>query len=339
MVMRRLMLSAFAAAAASTMVLGQPAASLPVETLLKDRLGVSAVEIARFTGGETVVWNVPGSVGNEIAGAGAIRTKGDLRRLVAWLKDIEAFMRAAGTVNVGAIGEPPTAADFARISFDDVNVSELSSCRPGQCDFRMPAKYIDRFQTVDWKAGDAKARAAALTRDLLGEYVTAYQKGGDAALGAHHNQKSPNQIADQFQDMLRRATKVWDLAFPFASYLETFPKAAPAGTESRFYWTRDKVGFSPALTLHHVVLQQFPDGRVLLADKQFYASRQIDVALMIALAIPNADHTSFDLIVSVKARADAVGGVAGRVLRGRIEKEMTEGLKVYLEWIRGSMAL
>jgi len=26
-------------------------------------------------------------------------------------------------------------------------------------------------------------------------------------------------------------------------------------------------------------------------------------------------------------------------LRGRIEKEMTDGLKMYLEWIRGSMAL
>ena len=122
--------------------------------------------------------------------------------------------------------------------------------------------------------------------------------------------------------MLRRATKVWDLAYPFVSYLETVPGERPDGTESRFYWTRDNVGRKPVLTLHHVAMQEFPDGRVLVADKQFYASRQIDAALLIALAIPDRRPDRFDLIVSVKARADAVSGAAGRMLRGRIEQEM-----------------
>ncbi len=169
--------------------------------------------------------------------------------------------------------------------------------------------------------------------------MTAYQAGGDSALGAHHDQKEPNAVAGQFQDMLRRATKVWDLAHPFASYLESFPAARPSGTESRFYWTRDKLGLKPILTLHHVVLQEFPDGRVLVADKQFYASRQFDAALLIGLAAPIPGRSGFDLVVSVKARADAVAGVTGRVLKGRIQKEMAGGLKMYLEWIRDSMAL
>ena len=70
------------------------------------------------------------------------------------------------------------------------------------------------------------------------------------------------------------------------------------------------------------MLQQFPDGRVLLADKQFYASRQLDTALMIALAVPNADYTSFDLVVSVKARADAMGGIAAtRAARPHRERD------------------
>lgn len=167
--------------------------------------------------------------------------------------------------------------------------------------------------------------------------MAAYQKGGDAALGAYHNQQQPNHAAVQFRDMLRRAATVWDLAHPFASYLETFPGARPDGTEDRFYWTRDNVGRKPVFTLHHVALQEFPDGRVLVADKQFYASRQFDAALLMALGIPTADHSRFDLIVSVKTRSDAVGGVAGRVLRGRIEKELTDGLKTYFEWIRASL--
>jgi len=41
----------------------------------------------------------------------------------------------------------------------------------------------------------------------------------------------------------------------------------------------------------------------------------------------------------VKARAGAISGVTGRVLRSRIEQEMTEGLRTYLAWIRDSMKL
>lgn len=318
----------------------QPAATLSAETILAERLGLPAAEVARFAAGEVVVRNVAATAGDEIAAAGAVRGPGDLRRLLAWLHDIESFIRAAGTQNVGAIKAPASAADFARLTLDDVDVSDLASCRPGRCEVRMPAAYLDRFQKeVNFKSPDARAQAAALTRTLLADYVAAYQQGGDLAAGALHNPQVPAESSNLFRDMLRRSTKVWDLAYPFVSYLETYPAAPPEKTESRFYWTRDKVGPKPALTLHHVVIQEFPDGRVLMADKQFYASRQIDAALVIALGIPTADTRRYDLLVSVKARADGVSGVAGRVLRGRIEREMTEGLRNYLTWIRDSMKL
>jgi hypothetical protein len=318
----------------------QPAATMTAETILAERLGVPAAEVARFVAGEVVVLNVAATADDEIAAAGAIRGPGDLRRLLAWVHDIESFMRAAGTQNVGAIAQPASAADFARLNLDEVDFSDLASCRPGRCEVRMPAAYLDRFQQeVNFKAPDARARAAALTRELLADYVAAYQKGGDAAAGALHNPQAPAESSNQFRDMLRRSTKAWDLAYPFVSYLETYPASPLEKTESKFYWTRDKVGLKPALTLHHVVIEEFPDGRLLVADKQFYASRQIDAALVIALGIPTADTRRYDLLVSVKARADGVRGVAGRVLRGRIESEMTEGLKNYLTWIRDSMKL
>lgn len=338
------MLRALAVAAlffgTSMVTRAQPAATLSAEALLRDRLGLSAAEVARFAAGEVVSRNVPETASNEIAAVGALRGAGNLKRLVAWLRDIESFMRAAGTQNVGAIKTPASAADFARLNLDDVDLADLASCRPGRCAVRMPAAYLQRLQKeVNFKAPDARAQAAALTRTLVAEYVAAYQKGGDAAVGALHDPSAPDQSANQFSDMLRRSTKVWDLAYPFVSYLETYPAAAPARIDSRFYWTRDAAIRKPTLTLHHVVLEELPEGRVLVADKQFYASRDLDAALMIALAIPAKDDKNFDLIVAIKARAGAISGVTGRVLRGRIENEMTEGLRTYLTWIRDSMKL
>jgi hypothetical protein len=272
--------------AASVIARGQPAATMSVEAMMKERLGFPAADIAKFESGRAMVWPVPANADNEVAAVGAIRAKGDLRRILAWLRDIEAFMRAAGTENVGAIADPATPADLARIPFD--------------------------------------AADAAAERARIADIIAGYQKRGDAS----------GKSTAEFQDMLRRSTRVWNLAHPFVSYLETFPNAAPPGTESRFYWTREK-----ALTLHHVAIQSLDGGRLLVADKQFYASQDIDAALVIVLGVPNADFTSFDLVVSVKARAAAMRGVAGRVLRGRIEKEVREGLAVYLDWIRGSAAL
>lgn len=338
--MHRLLAAAVIGAAASASVLGQPAASLTVEQLLQQRLGLAAADVARFTAGNAVVWSIPAAVGNEIAAAGAIRAKGDLRRLVAWLRDIESFMKATGTVNVGAIPNPASAADFGRLTLEGADLTDLKSCRPNDCEIRMPAEFLARFQKeVAWAGSGATAQATTLTRSLVAEYVAAYQKGGDAALGAFHDSTKPKQQANEFVDLLRRSTKVWDLAYPFTSYLESYPKDAPAGTESRFYWTRDKIGGKPTLTLHHVVLQELAGGRMLVADKQFYASRDISAALMIAFAVPNADNTSLDLVVSVKARADAVSGVAARMVRGRIDKAMRDTLTVYLEWIKASFAL
>jgi hypothetical protein len=284
--MRRLICCTVILLFASTIIRSQPAATMSVEALLKERLGVPAADVTRFGAGNAVVWPTTVNADNEVGAVGAIRAKGDLRRILAWLRDIESFVRAAGTENVGAISDPATPAELARIKIDGA--------------------------------------AAEAERTKIGGIVSAYQMRGDAA----------QHSTAEFQDMLRRSTRAWDLAHSFVSYLETFPTGAPPSTESRFYWTREK-----ALTLHHVVIQTLDGGRLLVADKQFYASQDIDAGLMIALGVPNADFTSFDLVVSVKARADAMRGVAGRLLRGRIEKEVREALTVYLEWIRGSAAL
>jgi hypothetical protein len=88
-----------------------------------------------------------------------------------------------------------------------------------------------------------------------------------------------------------------------------------------------------------VVIQEFPDGRAVLADKQFYASRQIDAAVLMAAAVPTADRKGFDLAVGLRARAGALGGVSGVVLRRTIERETVAAIRTYLEWIRASLAL
>jgi hypothetical protein len=311
-----------------------PAADLLV------RVGLTSEEAAKARAGQAVVRVLTPNADTEVAVAGAIRIRGNLERLVAWLRDVESFRKAIGTEAVGAFDRPARPEDFAQTVGAGIDLDELQRCRPGACDIRMPAAYLSRFASeVPWGTPPAATAAAALARQLLAEYAVAYQKGGDAALGAHHDQKAPQAIAADFQDLLRRATRLWNLAYPFASYLETFPADRPPDVEDRFYWTRESGLRQPVTTLHHVVLQRLPDKSLRLADKQFYASREFDTGLLVGQATPSPDGQTFDLVVSVRARGARLGSVAARVLRGRIERELADTLAVYLDWLQRNFAL
>ena len=216
-------------------------------------------------------------------------------------------MRASGTVNIGAINAPATAADFARVNLDDVDFSDLQSCRSGKCDFRMPPSYLDRFQKeVNWKAPDARTQAATLARALVAEYVPAYQKGGDngarsvsrPAAAESSRAAVPGHAAPRDQGV-GPGLSVRELPGNLPGKQPTSPSIA--------FMDADNIGRKPVFTLHHVAIQAFPDGACWLPTSSSTPAAY-RCGGIIALAIPTADQRGFDLIVSVKARADAVSG-------------------------------
>lgn len=304
------------------------------------RVGLTADEAARARSGQPAVRALPASVDEEVAVAGGIRIRGDVERLVRWLRDIEQFRKSLGSDVVGAIDRPARPGNFAGITAADLDLAELERCRPGRCDIRMPASYLARIpKEVPWGSPDAPPRAARLVQQLLADYTVAYQSGGDTALGSYHNQQQPEAVAAAFRDMVRRAVPLWQLAYDFASYLEEFPAQRPAAVEDRFYWTREALVRKPIATLHHVVLQRLPDGSLRFADKQFYASRDIDAALLVGQATPASDGKTFDLVISLHARVPRAGSVAGRLLRDTISREVVETFAAYLDWLQRSFAL
>ena len=253
----------------------------PTGSDLFTRVGLTAEEAASARSGQRVVRVLPTDVDTELAVAGAIRIRGDVERLAAWLRDIEQFRRSLGADVIGTIDSPARAENFSGLSPEE-----------GQ--------------------------------QLL-SHAAAYQRGG-------------SRSDDQFKDMLRRAAQLWQLAYPFAVYLEEYPASRPAGIDDRFYWTRETGDRNSVLTLHHVVLERLPDKSLRLADKQFYASRDIDAALLIGQATP-VQNGSFDLVVALRARVPKLGSAAARMLRGRVSREIADSFGTYLDWLKASFAL
>ena len=79
-------------------------------------------------------------------------------------------------------------------------------------------------------------------------------------------------------------------------------------------------------------------GDVIIADKTFYASRYFDVAALVLSMRDTPDGKGYYLIVGSRAKSSKLSGVAGRVLRGQVERAAVETVTMYLGWVRDSLA-
>jgi hypothetical protein len=313
---------------------------IDTEKILTERFGFSAAEIAEARSGRPVTKLLQSREATEIGVAGAVRINGTPDRLLYWLKDIASFRKAAELGISQKLSSPPQIGDFGDLSLSDDELKALEACRPGRCDLRLGDKAIARFQTeVDWAAPDAARRANLLTRQLMLQHALAYLQGGDVALGASHDEKTPRVAADEFRALLSQATNLYELAPALAAYLERFPAASLPESEQFLYWAKGGAGPEASISLHQFVVYNPTGGSVLLVDKQLYASRYTDTAILAISLGATADGAGYYALVGARARSTLLGGATARLLRGRVENVTRDTATMYLRWLQQSLQM
>jgi hypothetical protein len=326
-------LSLFAAAIVLTAAQGasgssvMQTASADPERVLTERFQFSAEEVSQARSGQPIARMIADRNRDELAIVGAVRLDGDKKRLVDWVRNIEHLRHAAELGLTRGIELPPAAQSFAELVLDAKDLAALQACRPGRCDLRVPDEVVAQFQSsVPWGAPEASAKANALFAGMLTEYAAAYLHGGDAAVG------------NNFGDLIRSATTLHELAPEFAAYLQKFPGSKLAGIDQRFYWTNLSGSSGSIVSLHHLIEYRRPSGDVMIADKTFYASRFFDVAALVLSMQEAPDGKGYYLIAGSRARSSRLTGVTARVLRGQVERAAVDTVKMYLVWLRDSLA-
>jgi hypothetical protein len=337
--MRRALIALLAggvtALAATLMTHAQP---LDIERVLTERFGLSAADLGQLRAGQSVTKTAP-IEGAEMVVFGAVRIPDDKERLVRWIRDVEGFRKAADVGISRKLGSPPAINDFGDLSLDAGELAALQKCKPGDCALRLGDRAIARFQAdVDWTAADAGRRANLLTRQLLLGYADAYLRGGDGALGAAHNERTPRLVADGFHALIQSATNLYALDKSLATYLERYPTAPSVPVEEFLYWAKGGLGPEPSITLHHLVIQRDQGSGIFIADKQLYASRYVDASLLVLWLAPPPDGQGYYLLAGLRARSSMLEGFMARMLRGRIEEESRSFLQIYLDWLRKSLS-
>ena len=129
-----------------------------------------------FPNGYTI--DLPGSLGNEPGAQNhEVADNAPEEAFVTRVRDVVQFKTGPDMLQIGRFSDPPVLEDLAPLTVDRTDV-DLRACRVGDCDVRLPADVIGRFQReVDWHARDADARASALFKQVLLDNVRAYVSG------------------------------------------------------------------------------------------------------------------------------------------------------------------
>lgn len=292
-------------------------------------------DVADLEKGKVVTRGLPGTSAGEVAAVGAIRVRASRDTFVDRYRDIARFKRGPDVVQIGRFSDPPVLDDLQALTVLKQDV-DLRGCRVGNCDIRLPADIIARFQReVDWKARDADARAAQLFKIVLLDNVRAFVSGGPGRIVQYDDDRRPVRPVDDFLGLLAASPYVAQLAPGLVEHLKGAPASRIAGAEDLLYWSKEKFGFTPFITVTQATILPATPSGVVIASRDVYSSRYFDASLTLTLAsdavnVPNA----FYLVYVNRSRANALKGALSGFRRSIVERRAKSSLEENLRLLR-----
>jgi hypothetical protein len=303
--------------------------------LLARDLKFSAGELTDLERGRTAKHVLPSTASGEVAVAGGVRVRATKEKFVAAYRDIRRFKEGPNVVEVGRFQDPPQFDDLASLTIVHEDV-DLRGCKVGDCDIRLPADVIARFQReIDWGSADADAQAARLFKRVLYDEVTAYVSGSPRRILQYDDDKRPVRPVDDFAGLLKNSPYL-DAVLPgLAAHFDRFPNRRLVGSDDFLYWSKEKFGLTPFISVTHVTL--VPDGphQYVAATRDVYSTRYVDASLSLAIASDSmSDAGSFYLVYVNRSRANALKGAFAKLRRSIVERRARGSLEENLKNVK-----
>ena len=130
--------------------------------------------------------------------------------------------------------------------------------------------------------------------------------------------------------MIERMPELGEQLPELKTYLLGYPGVRLPGGTSFLYWQDVQFGLKPTIRVNHLVIDNRP-GVTAVASKMIYASHYFWTALELRVLVPDPSRGRGFWFVNVsRSRSDGLGGVLGRLIRGRVQKEVQKSLDAAL---------
>jgi hypothetical protein len=303
---------------------------------LREAIGLDAAQLALVERGDVVVKVLEARNPRDVGIFGIVTAQTSREAYVRHLQDFEHSLRTPARTRLGIFSDPVTPADVQSVTLERQDAEDLRKCRPGKCDFKLPATEMARIQErVDWSNGDQRGQVTAYARQRLLEYASDYRARGDAAM-AVYDDRGNVRASDAFADLLAQSPYVYKYAPSLARYLSTYPRAKLDGVRDVLFWSETAAPrMRRTLTVSHLAVYSPPElpGTTLAAAKQIYANHYFEAAFDLTTIVdrPAADGSpGMYLLVLRRYRFDNLpsGGLLN--IRGKVIGSLSDQMRADL---------
>lgn len=340
--MLALTVSGLAAAAAAPAGSAGPTPALLAEYLTRD-IGLEPGELGTIERGEPVARSLDTKDANEVAIVAVIKVDIPKEQYLERLRDITRLKQGEPILQIGKFSQPARLDDLDGLTLDPVDVDALKQCRVGDCHFALTTDAIARLgRDLDPLAPGFATQAERWIRRFLLDRVHTYLARGDAALPVYTSRRNPVDVAAESRAVLDASPTFFGFPAAMKRHLREYPNDVVAGVETFVYWSKEKVGPKPVISLTHVVVFYDPqqDGVVSVASKQVYASHYFEASLGLTVAIDDggdATPKGMYLVYLNRSRSDALSGFMGPIKRTMVRNRSRSGAEATLRRLKRTL--
>jgi hypothetical protein len=329
-----------ALASAAVPVRGQSQRALPeqLDSYIKSYVKLTPDQQTHLLAGQPVTRLLDTDPAKEVAIFGAVWVKAPIARYVAAVKDIENFEKGDNFLVTKRISTTPRLEDFDKLTLPPDDVSDLKTCKVGDCKVKLGAEALARIQKeTDWSKPTASADVDRSIRKLALEYVTGYLEGGNKRLAEYRDAARPTFVAQEFAAMVNRMPPLTNYLPDLKTYLLDYPKATLPNADSFLYWQDAKFGLKPTIRINHLTIAN-AQTHTAVVSKMLYASHYFWTAIELRVLIPDPARGEGFWFVNVnQSRSDGLSGFKGSVIRGKVRGEAEKGMQSALKMTKTRM--
>ncbi len=303
--------------------------------------GLTQADLSDIAKGVPVPRILDPSVSTEVVPFGTIRVDVPADFFVEKFKDIAAFKKGKEVLQIGKFHSPPRLEDLGSLTLGLDELEALRRCRVGSCGLKMTAEMISRLQReVDWAAPDWQRRAMVAYRRLLFDYVNGYLQKGPAALAVYQDKPEPVRLADELRSIVKASPYLEQYLPELNHHLASFPDRRLPDSEHFLYWSQEKFGFKPVVSVTDVTICRITrenEISYVVASMQIYADHYFTGSLGLAAYVdkdrrrPGSDTY---LIYLNRTRVDLLQGAFGGLKRFFIRRRLLDGMEKYLRLVK-----
>jgi hypothetical protein len=308
-----------------------------VVAVLRPYVRATDGELRRLEHGSVLTKTLDTPDGKEVTTFGAIRVACTADVFAQRIREIEKFKASEYVLQIGRFQPQPSPADLAGLTLEPGDREAMRACKAGACGLRLPLAAMETFRTtIPWGTPAEADAAAAAMRQFLADEARIYLAGGSAALPDYADRAGTTPRAAAFRGLLRPSEFKAEAQPELFKWLDEFPRVRLDGADSFLYWSREKFGLKPTISISHSVILR-RNGVVVFGSKQVYASHYFEASFGMALYIPVPDASYGYVTYLNRSRVDTLRGILAPIARMVAARRARDGLDRMLTGVKNKL--